>query len=170
MKLTPERIKEIEATMKRMKPRLEEAQKQIADLAAAAMDRAQLPTHIDFPDMTKEFEAARKRLMRDLTNAVKAAHASNEQPAEAKSSANNFSVAQIKKMTGLSDTTINNYAKLAGVVTPGRGKRNHRYSETDVIRILQCIVEKSDSPFIIERCSTELARLHQLESNCRNPK
>lgn len=36
--------------------------------------------------------------------------------------------------------TINKYAKLARVETPSRGKRNHRYSAAEAIKIAKCII------------------------------
>ncbi len=47
-----------------------------------------------------------------------------------------FLPGELASELGVSTKTINTYAKIAGIPTPGRGKRNFRYSEIDRIAIL----------------------------------
>lgn len=63
-----------------------------------------------------------------------------------------FTVAQVRTMTGLSNSTLNKYAKLAKVTTPKRGKRNYRYPRAAVIRILETIIAETSENQVRERC------------------
>lgn len=47
-----------------------------------------------------------------------------------------YSVGEVLRMTGVSDTTLARYARRAGVQTPQQGKKNHRYSGEEVRAIL----------------------------------
>lgn len=46
----------------------------------------------------------------------------------------------------ISDKSLSTYAKAAGVDTPGRGQRNHRYSETDREAICRHIMASGGAP------------------------
>ena len=58
----------------------------------------------------------------------------------------------------ISNPSLNKYAKAAGVDTPGKGKRNHRYSQADFEAILQHVIGNVSDTKIVER-----ARQMQLE-------
>jgi len=70
-----------------------------------------------------------------------------------------YTVAAVLELTGVSDTTLNNYAKHACVKTPGRGKRNHRYTADEVRVILQAIIDNTGERAMKERCRDALAKL-----------
>jgi hypothetical protein len=70
-----------------------------------------------------------------------------------------YSVATVLEMAGVSDTTLNQYAKRARVKTPGRGKRNHRYTADEVRLILQTIINSTTDRRMKERCRGALAKL-----------
>lgn len=70
-----------------------------------------------------------------------------------------YTVAALREMTSLGNTTLNEYAKKAGVTTPRRGQRNFRYTEADVRRILTTIIELTAERRILARCQAALARL-----------
>ena len=70
-----------------------------------------------------------------------------------------YTVADVLEMAGVSNTTWNRYAKLAGVKTPQRGKRNHRYSADEVRAILQMIINKTADRAMKQRCQGALAKL-----------
>ncbi|MGA3067662.1 MAG: hypothetical protein ABSF29_12535 [Tepidisphaeraceae bacterium] len=61
-------------------------------------------------------------------------------------------IASILEETGLSNSTINKYAKLAGVRTPGPGKKNHPYTSQERTQILQTIVGKCTKQTVITKC------------------
>jgi hypothetical protein len=65
----------------------------------------------------------------------------------------------VAEMAGVSDTTLNRYAKLAGVPTPQRGKRNHRYSADEVRAILQAMIGKTSDRKMKGRCRQALGSL-----------
>jgi|GEM_PF-3592550 len=70
-----------------------------------------------------------------------------------------YTVAAVLEMAGVSDTTLNRYAKLAGIKTPQRGKRNHRYSADEVRAMLQAIIDNTSDRAMKERCAAALAKL-----------
>jgi len=70
-----------------------------------------------------------------------------------------YTVAAVQDMAGVSATTLNEYAKVAGVKTPGRGKRNHRYSADEVLTILQHIIAITNDGAMKQRCQDALAKL-----------
>jgi hypothetical protein len=55
--------------------------------------------------------------------------------------------------------TLNRYAKLAGVPTPGRGRKNHRYSFTDTSRILETIIKQTPEGKFAENCENALQEI-----------
>ncbi len=67
-----------------------------------------------------------------------------------------YTVARVLEMAGVSDTTLSKYAKLANVNTPGRGKRNHRYSTDEVRAILHTIIDQSSDRAMKDRCCEAL--------------
>ncbi|MBP7933823.1 MAG: hypothetical protein KA354_04160 [Phycisphaerae bacterium] len=74
-----------------------------------------------------------------------------------------YTVAALREMTELTSATLNQYAKAAGVQTPGVGQRNFRYSEPDVRRILETIIEMSSETTVRERCRAALESLSEIE-------
>jgi hypothetical protein len=71
-------------------------------------------------------------------------------------------VADLREMTGLKNDALNRYAQAAGVETPGRGKRNFRYSLADVPRILNEIISRSNEVGLVKRCKTALKHLPEI--------
>ena len=67
--------------------------------------------------------------------------------------------ASLREMTGLSSATLNRYAKLANVETPGRGQRNFRYSTADVCMILKKIIGDTSEANVLAASKDALANL-----------
>ena len=67
-----------------------------------------------------------------------------------------FLPAQIAKELGVTSRTLNTYAKGAGVTTPGKGKRDHRYSASERRLILQFAANKGGDAEVAERARTLL--------------
>lgn len=74
-------------------------------------------------------------------------------------SSRTFSVAMLRTLTGLRNTTLNKYTKLAGVPVATRGKRNHAFSQGDLIKILNSIISGSGEESTIQKCKRALADL-----------
>jgi len=74
-------------------------------------------------------------------------------------SALKFTVAALRELTGLGNTTLNKYARLAGVRTPRRGQRNFRYSAADVRKILAAIIANSGEAAVRSRCRAALREI-----------
>jgi len=68
----------------------------------------------------------------------------------------------LARMTGLKNNALNSYAKKAGVVTPGQGKRNHRYSPVEVSQILDAIIANATDRTIVAKCETALRDVKSL--------
>jgi len=69
-----------------------------------------------------------------------------------------YTVAALRDMTGLANTALNKYAKLANVPTPPRGKRNHRYTAGETRAILQAIITRSSEADLVNRCRDALEK------------
>jgi hypothetical protein len=67
-----------------------------------------------------------------------------------------YTIAAVLELAGVSDSTLTRYAKRAGVQTPQRGKRNHRYSADEVRAILQAIIDNTSERAMKERCREAL--------------
>jgi hypothetical protein len=96
----------------------------------------------------------RQEILRRTTISLRVGH--EGQPAQ---SSRKFTVATLRELTGLHNTALNSYAKLAEVRTPGRGQRNFCYSLADVRRILETIITRSSEKNIRARCRTALKNL-----------
>jgi hypothetical protein len=73
-----------------------------------------------------------------------------------------YTVAAVREMTRLSNTALNRYTRRAKVATPGRGKRNHRYSIEDVRKILQTIIDSSSERKLLSECRKALQNLQEI--------
>ena len=69
-----------------------------------------------------------------------------------------YTVAALRDMTGLANTALNKYAKLANVPTPSRGKRSHRYTAGETRAILQAIITRSSEADLVNRCRDALEK------------
>jgi len=78
-------------------------------------------------------------------------------PSGPEAPAKTYTVAALREMTGLSNTTLNQYAKQAKVTTPRRGQRNFRYSAADARAILSHIIEQTSEDALRARCQAALA-------------
>jgi len=67
-----------------------------------------------------------------------------------------FAPGQLQDSLSISATTLNQYAKDAGVPTPGRGKRNFLYPKNDVIKILHQMGKASEQR--LRQRSTQVLR------------
>lgn len=79
----------------------------------------------------------------ELESAIIAKLASLEQPRTELRIEDGFTPFELRQRLDVSDDTLANYAKEAGVATPGRGQREHRYSQDDAIRICETILKSS---------------------------
>ncbi len=70
-----------------------------------------------------------------------------------------YTVAAVREMTGFGSTTVAKYAKMANVVTPGRGQRNFRYSLKDVRAILEVIIDRTSEKKVSTQCRAALQDL-----------
>jgi hypothetical protein len=70
-----------------------------------------------------------------------------------------YLVREVLEMIGCGNTTLNKYAKLAKVPTPGVGCRNHRYSRADIIRILETITGETPEVKLAENCGNALRKI-----------
>ncbi len=70
-----------------------------------------------------------------------------------------YTIASLLNILDIGNTTLNTYAKKAGVRTPGRGKKNHKYSHQDVVRICNKIVEESSNKEMNSRAENLLSEL-----------
>lgn len=73
-----------------------------------------------------------------------------------------YAVGALRDLIGLSNTTLNQYAKAAGVNTPRRGQRNFRYSTADVRAILQYIIDTTSESALRKRCRATLETLPEI--------
>jgi len=70
-----------------------------------------------------------------------------------------YTIASVLSLAQVSDSTWNKYAKLAGVKTPGRGKRNHLYSFEEVQKTLIYIRNSTSSRAMKEQAEKGLQEL-----------
>jgi hypothetical protein len=70
-----------------------------------------------------------------------------------------YLVGDVLKMADVSDATLNKYARLADVTPPERGKRNHRYTEDEVRRIFQKMIDGNGDQTMKKNCRVALAAM-----------
>lgn len=73
-----------------------------------------------------------------------------------------ITIAQLREWTGVGNTTLNRYAKLAGVQTPRRGQRNFRYSDADARKIMQTILAQASDTLLLARVRAALADMPKI--------
>jgi hypothetical protein len=105
-----------------------------------------------------EFRDFMERLKREMQLRANMFTSQDVAPAPAKPRPS-YTVAAVLELAGVSDTTLNRYAKLAGVRTPERGKRDHRYSADEVQLILQGIIKSTSDRAMKQRCLEALNKL-----------
>lgn len=123
----------------------------------------------DDPTDVADWRAAERTLRKlaaDLDAHIRVSRAATRaqgghREANAAVSSGSFMPGQIMEMFGISDTTLNKYAKRAGITTPGTGGRNFRYSIEQVREIGQAILDRSSDGAMRERCRTALEQLRQ---------
>jgi hypothetical protein len=76
--------------------------------------------------------------------------------------AEGYTVAALREMTGLGNTALNKYAKMAGVATPSRGQKNFRYSLADARAVLEAIIAEATEQSVLKRCRAALAILPKI--------
>lgn len=69
------------------------------------------------------------------------------------------SVANMCLMAALGNTSLNKYAKIAGVPTATLGDRNFCWTDAEAIKILTAILDASNEVEVSERCKAALERL-----------
>jgi hypothetical protein len=73
-----------------------------------------------------------------------------------------YTVAALREMTGLGNTSLRQYAKSAGIKTPRRGQRNFRYSSADACLILRTIIDTASETAVRRRCQAALKALAEI--------
>ena len=68
-------------------------------------------------------------------------------------------VAEMCQLTGLGNTSINKYAKIAGVPTAILGDRNFCWTDAEAIKILTAVLEGSSEVRVCDHCKVALERL-----------
>ena len=74
-----------------------------------------------------------------------------------------YSIAEVCDMTKSTSKTVNRYAKRAGVTTPPRGGKDHRYSLADVRKILGEFVRGASDRKLRKHCENALQTLPETE-------
>jgi MerR HTH family regulatory protein len=100
--------------------------------------------------------------MGEVDNMVRSASLADSRPRMLrmpviKTGPEDFSVGDVLRMTGVSDTTLSRYVRRAGVQTPRQGKKNHRYTEDEVKAILGEIAANIRCRQTRDRCCGLLA-------------
>ena len=95
----------------------------------------------------------------DLEKPYEILEQANPAAAGANKNGGKFTIASLRRELGIENTTLNMYAQGAEVKTPGRGKKNHKYSREEVIKICQRIIAKSSTEDIVTNAERLLARL-----------
>lgn len=70
-----------------------------------------------------------------------------------------YPLAALRELTGLSNATLNKYAKTAGFRTPRRGERNFRYTADQIQAILLEIIQTTSESSLRDRCQVALKSL-----------
>jgi len=63
---------------------------------------------------------------------------------------------ELRDLANLTATPFRNYVRKAGFDTPGQGKKNHRYTDTQARKILECVRNNCSEKRIKSRCSEAL--------------
>jgi hypothetical protein len=113
--------------------------------------RAELPDHYRSAIWEGEKTIWRLKARADLDPQLRAAASPQKETS--------YTVAALRDMTGLENTALNKYAKLAGVPTPPRGKRNHRYTSAQVRAILKTIIASCTESAVVAQCQIALTGL-----------
>ncbi|MCE9555361.1 MAG: hypothetical protein K8T91_18585 [Planctomycetes bacterium] len=71
-------------------------------------------------------------------------------------------VATMCQMTGLGNTSLNKYAKIAGVPTAKLGDRNFCWTNAEAIKILTAILDGNSEAGVSEHCQAALERLSHI--------
>jgi hypothetical protein len=79
-----------------------------------------------------------------------------------------YLVAELARELVISSRTLNHYAKAAGVTTPGRGKKNHKYSFEDRSAILEYVNEHVTEQAIAQRARDLMGSEIETKSINRN--
>jgi len=87
----------------------------------------------------------------------------------AKDPTEKYTIVKLREMTGLENGALNKYAKLAGVPTAGRGKRNHALTADQTQLLLKKMVEVCTTNLTRDRCSEALENLLQIRMKSVNP-
>ena len=63
-----------------------------------------------------------------------------------------FLSSELRSMIDIGQTALNHYAKEAGVPTPKRGKKNHRYSVADARKIVEAVRDGTSDADVVQQC------------------
>jgi hypothetical protein len=75
-----------------------------------------------------------------------------------------FSPCELRQLIGVSANRLNIYAKAAGVKTPGRGKKNFRYTREDAITVLKHVRKTATEDTVREQCIAALRDRFEITS------
>ena len=85
-----------------------------------------------------------------------------DRPQSKNAGTSGFTVAALRDMTGLGNSALSRYAKIAKVTTPRRGERNFRYALADVRAILETIIAITAEDQLRARCKSALRNLPEI--------
>lgn len=117
-----------------------------------------------FSETMKEayLEALAEHEKRKAAESPKALPPATAGASTAKKPDGGYTVAALREMTGLENTTLNRYAKMAKVTTPRRGERNFKYTLADVRAILETIIASTAEDKLRDKCRTSLRNLPEI--------
>ena len=76
-----------------------------------------------------------------------------------------YTPSEVRNLVGVSDTTLNHYAKKAGVPTPGHGKRNHRYTAEEAEKIVGEMAKSTSEGAMKKKALEALEKLRKPNLN-----
>jgi hypothetical protein len=125
-----------------------------AENPAAVVEREKLRAVVEYNDSLRRKERPSRQ-----SRPTRARPSPSQVAVDAGNANGEFTVAHLHAMTGLSNTTLNKYAKCAGVKTPGRGGKNFRYPVADVRAILTAICNATSEGKVLAKCKTAMEKL-----------
>jgi len=122
-------------------------------LRQAPDSEASIPEHSSAHDIPAADEA------RSRPRTLETGDAKEGEPQPQKDEQPGFTIASLRNKLGIENTTLNKYAEAASVKTPGRGKKNHKYSHEDVIKICRYIIKNVSTEAIVSSAQRLLSKL-----------
>ncbi len=112
------------------------------------------PSHISTV-LCKDGEESSIRLRMNVSDDVSTAEITTTSATEAQT----FTKADLRGKTGLGNSAITKYTKSAGVETPPKGAKTHRYTSEETRKILIAIRDGTQDASVERRCKEALSEL-----------